>query len=155
MTIFYVYFISTNNQAYCTLVVCYCYVTGGVWISFRISRSTGVCSPCHTYTVPVGNTKINFCTYVRPTNMVSLWSWRLRQRENLLLVCPGVREPVLKKFESHHWPNPCMRMSGWSYNWSTGWVFCSSLSFDQGCGASTQILGFGPSSEHLNVWLWL
>jgi len=29
-------------QAYCTLVVCYCYITGGVLISFRISRSTCV-----------------------------------------------------------------------------------------------------------------
>jgi len=29
-------------QAYCTLVVRYCYVTGGVWTSFQISRSTGV-----------------------------------------------------------------------------------------------------------------
>jgi len=29
-------------QAYCTLVVRYCYVTGGIWISFEISISTGV-----------------------------------------------------------------------------------------------------------------
>ena len=29
-------------QAYCTLVVRYCYVTGGVRISFQISRTTGV-----------------------------------------------------------------------------------------------------------------
>jgi len=27
-------------QAYCTLVMRYCYVTGGVCISFQISRST-------------------------------------------------------------------------------------------------------------------
>jgi len=29
-------------QAYCTLVMCYCCVTGGVLISFQISRSIGV-----------------------------------------------------------------------------------------------------------------
>jgi len=29
-------------QAFCTLVVHYCYVTGGVWLSFQVSRSTGV-----------------------------------------------------------------------------------------------------------------
>ena len=29
-------------QAYCTLVVCNCYITGGALISFLISRSTGV-----------------------------------------------------------------------------------------------------------------
>jgi len=29
-------------QAYCTLVMRYSYVTGGVWTSFQISRSTGV-----------------------------------------------------------------------------------------------------------------
>ena len=28
----------------------------------------------------------------------SLWQWK-----NLLLVSPRVREPVLKRFESHHW----------------------------------------------------
>jgi len=30
------------NQAYCTLIVRYCYVTGGVVISFPISRKTGI-----------------------------------------------------------------------------------------------------------------
>jgi len=29
-------------QAYCTRVMRYCYVTGGIFISFLISRSTGI-----------------------------------------------------------------------------------------------------------------
>ena len=40
--IFYVYFVSTNQAYYCTLIVCYCYFTGGVQTRFQISRSTGI-----------------------------------------------------------------------------------------------------------------
>jgi len=64
-----------------------------IWENAKINNLT-------CWTVPVGNTNINLCSYIGPTSMVCLW--RLWWWENLLLVSPGVREPVLKKFESHH-----------------------------------------------------
>jgi len=40
--IFYVSFVSTKPTVLSLCITQYCYITGGVWLSFQISRSTGV-----------------------------------------------------------------------------------------------------------------